>query len=79
MSLNFRGNQGQQGQNPMTELTTLYDIITYLVRIVDDIFQFTFRRKKGCVIKENVANKKDNHCSTPILGQFYDKICGLMS
>ena len=63
----------------MTELITLYDTITYLLGKVDDnIFQFTFQRKKGCVIEEAVANKKDRHGSTHILGQFYDKICGLV-
>ena len=55
---------------------TLYDIITYIVRKIDDnLFSFTFPRKKGCVIKEAVANKEDRHCCTPILGQ----ICGLVS
>ena len=59
---------------------TLYDIITYIVRKIDDnLFWFTFPRKKGCVIKEAVVNKEDRHCSTPILGQFYNKICGLVS
>ena len=55
---------------------TLYDIITYIVRKIDDnLFSFTFPRKKGCVIKEAVENKEDRHCCTPILGQ----ICGLVS
>ena len=39
------------------------------------LFVITFPRKKGCVIKEAVANKEDRHCCTPILGQ----ICGLVS
>ena len=43
----------------MTELIRLYDTIAYLEQEVDDnIFQFTFQRKKGCKIKEAVGNRK---------------------
>ena len=38
-------------------------------------FNLPFEGKKGSVIKEAVANKKDRQCSTPILGQFSNKIC----
>ena len=40
MSVNIRGNQGQEGQYPTTELKTLCDIITNLVPKVDDNIPF---------------------------------------
>ena len=43
------------------------------------ILIYLSKEKKGCVIKEAVTNKKDRHTSTSILGQFYDKIDGLVS
>ena len=46
----------------MIELLTLYDIITYILRKMhDNVFQFTFQKKKRYVIKESKANKKDRH------------------
>ena len=38
----------------------------------NNLFQFTFRRTKGCIRKKAVANKKDRHCSSPILVMWFD-------
>ena len=46
----------------MIELLTLYDIITYILRKMhDNVFQFTFQKKKRYVIKDSKANKRDRH------------------
>ena len=42
-------------------------------------FNLPLKGKKDCVIKEAVANKNLDIVLPPVLGQFYDKICGLVS
>ena len=63
----------------MTELITLYDIITYPYgKWMIIYFNLPFEGKKT-VIKKAVPNKKVRHCSTPNRGQLYNEICGLVS